>query len=291
MLDPLNLLDSPNATSSPELGGGHSLSEWQDGQTTNPSGPGPALANLSARQAKEQGLLTSGTYGRTSTGLFKTAALARSLVSKLQARTALVGSTLYKLTWKTRSTPAQESIFALRASVPRTSDNDFSGWPTPTTRDHKDGKECQNVPINALLGSSVWLAGWPTPNASNVKNAYQDPEKVIKRKEAGRQSNLQDFVCLTGWPTPNTQDTANRKQMRPIREEKGHPPSYLNEAILMLQNNPQPARLTASGEMLTGSSAGMESGGQLNPEHSLWLMGYPPEWCECAVTETQSSHK
>jgi hypothetical protein len=207
--------DMFSATSSPESESGPMRSGEQDGQMTDPSGPDHALASLSARQAKELGFLTSGTSGRTGTISSASAELQLSLESRLRQKTASLGSTLYKLTWKHRATPLGLQICALRASVRRTSDSDsgllLSSWPTPTTRDHKDGSECQNVPLNALLGRVAWMAG--------------------------------------------------------------------------------PARLTATGEMLTGSTAGMESGGQLNPAHSRWLMWLPVEWDDCAPTVTRSSRK
>ena len=85
------------------------------------SGPEAVRANLSARQAKEAGLMTSGTYGPRSSILSKSAVLQRFLENKLRRKTASLGSTLYRLTWKERITPSGRAIFALRASVLRTS--------------------------------------------------------------------------------------------------------------------------------------------------------------------------
>jgi hypothetical protein len=101
---------------------------------------------------------------------------------------------------------------------------------------------------------------------------------------------LSHQVQFAGWPTARAAD--GEKNVRTLEgalseiERKGSPQDLSMAAAIT-----GPARLTATGEMLTGSDAAMESGGQLNPAHSRWLMGYLPEWDACGVTAMPSSRK
>ena len=280
----LTFWDTPNATSSPVKASGPTRSGSQAGPMIARFGRDHAPVNLSARQAKERGLLTSGIFGLHSTGSSSSAALTSSLASRLQAKTASAGSTLWRLTWKPWPTPAGRSLSLLRASALRTSESGFTGWPTPTTRDWKDGGNPDvNVPLNGLLGRVVWLAGWPTPMAGTpAQKGYSEAGNTDYSRKVAALCGAEiagHGMNLSGWPTTRANDGTGDKI--PPGRQGG---IALKQAVQLCG----PARLTASGEMLTGSDAGMESGGQLNPEHSRWLMGLPPEWGSCVSTAMQS---
>ncbi len=127
----MTLSDSISVISLPGSADGRLPCVAQDGQTAARHGQHHAPASLSARQAKDLGLLTSGTYGPPHIGLSASAALSWSLASNLAALTRTTGSTLYKLTWKPWAMPSGRLRFRLRASARRTKETVLIGWPTP----------------------------------------------------------------------------------------------------------------------------------------------------------------
>lgn len=100
----------------------------------------------------------------------------------------------------------------------------MAGWPTCTTRDHKDGNQdsCQNVPPNALLGRvchaagtnaemgkpdayrlnpafSLWLMGYPAEWASSGALAMQSCRKSPRRSSKQPVANPRSEI-----PTDDT---------------------------------------------------------------------------------------
>lgn len=333
--------DTASAISSPASACGPTPCGAPAGPTTVPCGPALAPANLSPRLAKAAGLMTSGTSGRTGTGSSLSADLQWCLENRLRAALSTTGSTLYKLTWKRWTTPMGVSRFRLRASVPRTSEIERSGWPTPTAALAEKGvRSFEGGLIEAmrnhgpdLAAAAACLTGWPTPTTTDFKGA---PSKPYSERGGGKKGMRLDAAAhhwLAGWGTPTAQEAGGTPEAFIARKEglscgqsltalnlqvqlagwrtptcqspnslrgNGQDPAKrlaqghtinLTDEVNWLKDNPHPARLTASGELLIGSTAGMESGGQLNPAHSRWLMGLPPEWDDCAPTATRSTPK
>jgi len=223
MSEQMTFGDLLNATSSQGSASGPTPCAAPDGQTTDQSGQVPVLASLSARQAKEAGLLMSGTYGRPCSTLSRSADLERCLVSKLRQRTASLGSTLFHLTWKDRATPSRRWISRLAASGRRISEAGCTSWASPESSQRggrsaevldgakvmsrTTGKRMRGLDLNC----EAQLASWPTPVA-NDDNKTPEAHLAMKQRMGERDgtganrtaiTSLQVTAQLASWPTPH----------------------------------------------------------------------------------------
>ena len=210
------------------------------------------------------------------------------LAERLQERLHGHGAMIYKTVWKVRVTPMGRQICALRASALRTLDSvsfsalfagmpfgsSVSGWPTTTVTDGLKQGAVSPRPGMMGLSETAPLAGWATASARDWKDSAGMATEGVNPDGStrSRTDQLPRQAQLAGWPTARANDGTGAK-IPPGREG-----GVALKTAALLADNSEPARFTASGQMLTGCSAGMNGGGPLNPLMSAWLMGYPLQW-------------
>lgn len=225
-----SLWDTANATFLLALGGGHGRSGLPGGPMTGPSGPDHALANLSARQAGEAGLLTSGTYGRRGSISSGSVGLQSFLGNRLRQNLPYPGLTLFRMTWRVRVTPSGRLICALRGSGRSTSGRDCGSWLTPKSRDVKGGN-LRDRPKGINLDEQVQLTSWATPKVADAHG-----------------TNYNRLVRQAGWQSPTATvmsrtDHEKRKKFRESIGRKSLAPGNLQEQAILYAPWPTPTAL------------------------------------------------
>src|ERR1700734_322999 len=216
-------MDSLNVISSPELAAGLLPSSLQDGPPKDLFGQPLSPASPSQPQASLKAWKMSATYGPSSLISSRSAVLTSSLANKLRVRLDLIGSMEYRQTWKERVTPLGRQFSEHTASARRTSDNDFTGWASPTAMDgNRGGLEArahdtgQPLSQQAALATpwalrlrmdqlprQAQLAAWSTCKSS-------DGEKSSRTEghESGNNRYMANIKRLAGWHAPDTASDA-----------------------------------------------------------------------------------
>lgn len=152
----------------------------------------------------------------------------------------------------------------------------FSTWPTPRAEDSEQTGGHRGTADT--LTSAARLAPWSTPRASEAEHGG----RTMGPDGKDYQTGLAEQASMATWSTPRVSDQKGAAQNR-IAVALG-----TTDHRFQLREQ---VELVASGPAATGSPASTEKRGRLNPAHSRWLMGYPPEWDDCAVTAMPSSRK
>ena len=146
----------------------------------------------------------------------------------------------------------------------------LAGWPTATSSSGGDNTNSASVRERGHGNNLEGIArkAWATPRA-------EDSESSGMRWSRGVADTLTAQASLAHWITPQTHDVTTRGNTNADHHYSPHDLS--NQALL-----------AASGPTPNGSPAQTESPGQLDPDHSRWVMGYRAEHLSCAPTETPS---
>ena len=268
-------LASDSSTGSAGLAAGPTRSDSPASPTMLTSGPARARASRSRAPGRGSEFATLAIFGQHGSHSSSSVTLQSSLESRLRARMDSRGSILFSLTWNDAVTPSGRRICALRASARHMvgSDSILSHWPTTTRQDAASSgsfayAKTATHQVGMTPTDAARLTTWPTPTARDGKGGSHSVESHQARRDGGMC--LPTTANLAAWATP----TASEK-IRSDEFSKGRTPTA-REAL---------------GGHATGSPVSTASRGQLNPAHSRWLMGYPREWDDCAVTATPSSRK
>ena len=124
--------------------------------------------------------------------------------------------------------------------------------------------------------SGIGFFGWPTPKGIEAVSLLGTRKGSFKPG-----MTLTDAAILTGWPTPLAITIDDNPEERAKRSKK-HGFGVAETLIMAARSalGQSSKRLNAAG-----------SSGELNPDLSRWLMGFPIEWQFSAVTAMQSSRK